>query len=323
MSPIFYINHSDIGKIDQLHYTTYCMNLDELKILNRAALIAELIRKTKDCAIIWNQIKVGVYFASPTPYKFYLSKINSDVWTLDVLKHASGYRTYSSANQTEVKELYETVDSIGAMTEVLDRTKSLISAVSQVRGCSQKVETVNSTGGLKAAGSSSYAKLTAANFLLLPQNLAFGLTPFPWSGSVTDIDENVTSHDSDATYIRQEVSGMLPTQWGYAVVKFNPSGIPTSGPKSFRIRVASRREIELGVNVVVELMIGPAVIFTHTFTPSSVYTIYNTGNVAIPDGTEISTLNVRLSMFTNVGDMVPRALRVTAVDLLINAFVQI
>lgn len=298
------------------------MNLDELKTLNRSALISEITEKTKKCGLIWQQIANGQFVTTSPTYDLYLTKMSSDTYSLDVLKNASLYRSYNSNFQIEVQELYETVDSLLMNSTNIERMKALISAVGQIRACNPSAFSETLSGGLVGSGGALIQNLTILNHLLRPIALTYGPTSFPWNGDVSDIDDapSALDHDGDASYIRQEVSGALPTQWGYAIVGFDPTGVSSTDPRTFRIRVAACREAELGVNIVIELLIGPAVIFTGTFTPSSAYTVYSSGLVAIPVGTSISSLEVRLSMYTNTGDSAPRAVRVSAVDLKINGF---
>jgi hypothetical protein len=298
------------------------MNFDELKTLNRSALISELIDKTNRCAFVWNSIAVGQYKTTSASYDMYLTRASQDNYILDVVKNANPYRSYNSNIMPDVKELYDTVDALSVNSTNLERAKVLMATFSQIRGCGPQTYTEVSSGGIKISSSGLVQQLVQSSLLLLPTSLTFGPTIFPWSGSVTDIDDspNVASHDSDATYIRQQTSGPLPTQWGYAIAGFNVGAIPTNDPRQIRLRIAARREVEVGVNVIIELLIASAVIFSATFTPTSTYSIYNSGLITVPTGTNISSLQARLSMFTNTGNSLPRALRVSAVDIFVVSY---
>lgn len=296
------------------------MNLDELKALNRSALITEITEKTKQCGLVWSSAAKGQYNTTSLPYNMYLSKMGNDTYNLDVLKNRTLYRSYNSTIQPEVQELYEVVDSIVSDSSV-NRMKSLISTISQIHGCGPEEISISMSGGIRANGTALVQKFVSTNTLLLPTLFSYSAVTYPWTGTVDDINDapNVTSHDGDATYARQEVAGPLPTQWAYATCKFDDSGLPTNDPRKFRIRVAARREAELGVNLIIELVIGVSVVFTGTFTPSSAYSIYNSGFVTIPNGIVGPGLQVKLSMFTDTGNYIPRAVRVSAVDLTLNS----
>lgn len=83
-----------------------------------------------------------------------------------------------------------------------------------------------------------------------------------------------------------------------------------------QVRVAHRREANDGVTLVVDMIADTSVIFTDTVESEETYSVYDSGLVEIsPSITSISRIFVRLSMYTNSGNLDPRALRISAVDL--------
>jgi hypothetical protein len=87
------------------------------------------------------------------------------------------------------------------------------------------------------------------------------------------------------------------------------------------VRVAHRREVNTGVNLIVDIVANASVVFSDMTASNPTYSIYNSGPVAISTTiTSLTNLFVRLSMFTNTGDDNPRALHVSAVDIQVNGF---
>jgi hypothetical protein len=298
-------------------------NKEIIKSLNRSALISELIEKTKRCAYVWKEIAPGQYMVTSLPYDFYITKTDSSTTVLDVWKNAGFYRTYNSYTQPEIAELYDAVDEMVSNSTGYDKMVELTQALNLLRSCQPQIIAEQMSKGLYGSGSAAVTLLVPVSTFMLPATLTFGFTPFPWSGGVSDIDDSpgVPSHDGDSTYIRQEVSGALPTQWGYAFVGFNPINVGSVGPFKFKVRAAARREAELGVTMIVDVVVNASVVFTDNMTPSDTYSIYDSGVQTMPPTiTSVDTVEVRLSMFTNTGNTLPRALRVSAVDLTIDGF---
>jgi hypothetical protein len=180
-------------------------------------------------------------------------------------------------------------------------------------------------GGGILGGSALGAQTVTETVTLLPINLSFGPTNFDWVGFVTDIDDppNADSNDGDGTHIRQQVSGPQPTQWGYVYCGFDLTDIPTIGPFTFILKVAHRRETEVGVELIPELLVNSVVVYTGSAIPSTSYAVFNSGTQPMPTITSIEDMQVRLSMFTNTGNFDPRVLRISAVSLDVAGYQQI
>jgi hypothetical protein len=289
-------------------------NIQELKSINKLALINEMIEKTKNCALIWHELSPKRFKSSQNSYDFYLSQTAPSIYSLDVLKNGRLSRAYNSSTQIGVSELFQTVESALISFE---RQKSVSSFLGRIRSCAPVTHEITMNGGIVGSGDSIFSQLDPINVLLFPISLSFGETSFPWSGDYTLIDDTATSnnHDSDSTYIRQEVSGMLPTNWGYANIGFSLNDLPPTAPFSFTIRIAHRREVQPGVNLQIALVVNSIVIYSTTIVSSSSYSVFSSGQQLLSGITEIEDLQVRLNMFTNTGDLDPRAIRISAVDL--------
>jgi hypothetical protein len=295
-------------------------NLEELKNISRTALLGELNEKTKKCGLLWNLIRPGVYKATNSPYDFHLTKVNGNTCVLDVTKNGTSYRSYNSSIVEGVSELFDTVDVIAAQAEQFEKLKVASRFLGQIPSCRASVYRETMHDGLIVSGSAMAQKLSAISLTMLPTTLTFGPTLFPWSGFVTSIDDppNATSHDGDATYIRQQVSGALPTQWGYAYIGFNMSALTFSGPYRFNVKVAHRREAQAGVTIFIDVIANSTLVFSSQHPSTNSYSVSTTGNQFLPsDMLNLTDLTVRLSMFTNTGNEEPRALRVSAVDITI------
>lgn len=292
-------------------------NKTELKTISRSALLSEVINKTSRCALLWNQTSPVRYACSSLPYEFYLTQTAPLVYVLDVHKDGRPYRAYNSTTQPEVAELYVAVDSALGNAQRFDRTRQLAAAVGRIRnGCTQSVDeftTVRLLGG----GSAPSAVLVRNSVFMLPGAMAFGPNGPTWTGSLSDIKDapNATANDGDASFIRQPGGGVLgPTLWGYVVITFNNSRVPASGPYQITARVAHRREDVDGPMLNVDLTADGQVIFTDQTLCQPGYSIYSTGTVPsnLPS---IANLQLRLSMYSNMGTPDPIAVRVTAVDI--------
>ena len=289
-------------------------NIQELKSISKLALINELIEKTKNCALVWSELFPKRFKSSQNSYDFYLSQTAPSIYSLDVLQNGKLSRTYNSSIQIGVSELFETVES--ALIS-FDKQKSVSSFLGRLRSCTPITHGIFMNGGIISNGGSILSQLDPINVLLFPISLNFGDSPFPWSGDYTLIDDTATSnnHDSDSTYIRQEVAGTLPTNWGHANIGFSLNDLPPTPPFSFTIRVAHRREAQLGVNLQIALIVNSIVAYSTTIVPSSSYSVFSSGIQLLSGITEIEDLQVRLNMYTNTGDPDPRAIRISAVDL--------
>lgn len=299
-------------------------NLQELKAIHKTALITEMIEKTRACTFVWNQLSPGNYKSTAAPYEFYLSKVTgSGSYILDVLKHGQRYRSYNSTVNIEVAELFALVDGLTATLDQFMKTRKVGNFLSQIRGCAPITHNIVMNGGIFGNGDVTDSHLRPVSFLLLPQTLTFGPTSFPWTGGVTDISDvpNAASHDGDTSYIRQQVSGALPTQWGYAICNFNVSSLAgLSGPLTFVSRAAHRREVESGVTIFLDTLVNSTVVHTTSTLSDTSYNLLFTPQTLIPGITNITTLQVRVSMFTNSGNPNPRALRISAVDIEVFGF---
>jgi len=108
-------------------------NLEQLKLINRLALIKELIEKTKNFALIWNEISPSKFIAVKTHYEFYLNRTSPTVVALDVLKDGYMYRTYNSSTQAEINDLFETVSSL--INPTIDKIRKLQNFASDLPRC--------------------------------------------------------------------------------------------------------------------------------------------------------------------------------------------
>lgn len=293
-------------------------NINELKNISRLALIKEIIEKTENSALIWNEIAPGKYKSTQGVYDFYVGRSSPSIYNLDVLKNGTFYRTYNSSTLEGIDELALTIESIVSSTG-LSKYQKIGSFLTQIRTCRTGANSESLSGGLVASGEVEATQTQNTSSLLLPTSLSFEPSPFPWTGTYHSIDDSpsVNFHDGDSTYIRQTISGPAPTNWGYVAVGFNLNGIPQIPPFTYRVRVAGRREEETGVTVRLDVMINSAIVFTTTLTPLETYGIYSTGLQSLSDSS-IDEVEVRLSMITNSGNHVPRSVRITAVDMLIN-----
>lgn len=297
-------------------------NKNEIKSINRIALITELINKTKTCAFAWVQLAPFQYKTEFSSYDLYLTKTGSDTYLLDVIKDASPYRSYNSTFQEEVTELYETVDAMAARLQEFARQKEAMIAVGRLPNRCRNTYNIDPTGGLSGGGNPDKYLLVPESVFLLPKTLTFadGMT-FPWIGNVSDIDDepNAVMHDDDDSFIRQEVAGAPPTSWGYAYVGFNDTELPPSGPFTIRTRVVHRRENQPGSNVTVAIVADSSIVFNDQEPSQATYTIFDSGDVSAPVD-EIEELVVRINNFSNTGNATPIALRITAVDLAVDGF---
>jgi hypothetical protein len=301
-------------------------NTDLLKQVSRTALISELIEKSKKCAFSWEQVSAGQYKTEYLAYTFYLTKTGSSSFLLDVIKNASLYRSYNSVSQPEVQELFMMVDVKAAQLQQFERSRDALSVVSTFHNRCPKVfteETAVEGGGLVASGNPAKYILVPKSVFLLPQTLTFGPAFFPWIGNAADIDDapNAVMNDDDDSFIRQEVYGAPPTNWGYAYVGFNDFVLPPYGPYSIRTRVAHRREETEGSVLTVAILVDSAIVFSDQMQSELTYSIYDSGE-ATADVESMEELVIRLNNYSNTGNESPIALRITAVDAQVEGFVR-
>lgn len=295
-------------------------NTKELKKISRSALLKEIIEKTKACAFVWNQLSASQYKAKTEEYDFWLTKTDSEAYVLDVHRLGRNYRSYLSAVHEEVSELYKIVDIMMASNQRIERAKNLSNMLIDLRGYGPVIHNIFGHGGLYGFGEAECENCRPVLVYMQPASVTFGPTPFPWTGSVNSIKENVMLHNGDGSYLRQEVHGELPTNWGYVNIAFSPH-IDIGPPYLFTIRVAHRREAESGVILVVDFLINDTVIYTASDNSSNLYTIFNSGVQGVPENIkELDSILVRVSMFTNTGNDIPRAIRISAVDLIMSGY---
>lgn len=301
-------------------------NLDELKSISRLALIKEMIEKTKSCAIIWNEIKPGYFRSCTDSYDLHLSQTSASIYSLDVIRGGKLFRSYNSSTQSEVDVLFQTVLSLSTMSS-LEKIKTMGKFLKQIGNPSSVYNFIPQSVGVDAGGNAVNSHIREIETQLLPTSLTFGPTPselYIWLGNHLNIDDspNAESHDGDISYIRQQVSGTGPTNWGYAFCGFNINEIISEPPYSFNVRVAHRRSTNDGVILNVDVLANSSVIYSATDVSDISYTVFSSGLQQMIGIDSIEDLQVRLSMFTNVGNPLLRSLLITAVDLRIYGIVE-
>jgi hypothetical protein len=230
---------------------TTTVNLDEIKSISRTLLLSELIEKTKRCALTWVQIANGRYMATMLPFDFYVSKLATDSYSLDVQKNASFYRTYNSYTQPEVKDLYVEVDTALRGQQEFSRVRDAMSALGRLSSCIKpKTQSLTLYGRVKVGGAAfSYTGIT-----LTPTAItSTGLT----SGTVADIDERVDSHDSNATKVLIDYTGVQNPDYMMVKIEFNQSQIPVLGTYNMiRCRVVVKSDDVDDINMVLDYSIN-------------------------------------------------------------------
>lgn len=298
-------------------------NANDLKLINQVAIIRAIVEKSKNCGMVWNQLSVSTYQTHIDNFVFTLSKVSSGISILDVKKSGQYYRSYSSSAIGEIEELYQIIDALYAQADKRSRLTRLTQTLGDIHGCTVvPLPNITMSGGITGGGSTFLLSGSATTSIFLPTSLAFGPTPFPWVGTVDDINDSpdADSNDGDASYLRQEVTGLPPTNWGYVYFGFDLTSLPTLSPYSFNLKVACRRETELGVSLIPEVIVNSAVIYSDSTNPTDSYTVFESGLTPMTDVTSIDDFQVRLSMFTNVGDPAIRALRISAVSVEITGY---
>jgi len=298
-------------------------NREEIVALNKIAIIQELIEKTKNCVVIWKQKQIKQYDSNFNGYKFIITQPNPNSVVLDVLKNNNLYKSYNSLSLQNLKELFNTIEIISIGAD-LEKYKKINEFLYKKGSCRQEQigSLVNIYDnfvfgfGAEVGGSAPVEKFRNEEIFLLPNNITFdpNLT-FLWSGNHTDIDDepDVELHDGDLTFIRQQISGVSPRLWGYANIKFDTISLPILPPYGAFIRIVSRREEESNVFLNVEVVSNNTVFFNTQVEQFNYYSFWS--QYVSLGNTSINDLTVRLSMFTNSSNLLPRAIRITAVDL--------
>lgn len=288
-------------------------NLEELKYTHQRALVLQMIELSRRCSVIWNSLSPSQFKAKNLPYEFVLTKTGSNMIVFEINKNGRPYRTINSDVSEDVNTLFVVVSNLSE--EKNKKLNQLSSLANYLGGCRSRVFNIVMNGGVVANGNSPVVKTSPLTVNLTPISLNFGPTSFPWVGTVGDISEDVLTNDGDFSYIRQQIAGALPTNWGYAIIDFNTSSITGNMPFSFSARVAHRRESEDGVNLVAEIIVNSGVIYSNTIVSNETYSLFQSGFIVATGETSISSLQLRLSMYTNSGNINPRAIRITAADI--------
>lgn len=295
-------------------------NLQEMKKISRLALMKEMVEKTKSCGLIWNQISGSQYLAKYQDYDFLVARSSPQVYTFDVLKEGKMYRSYNSSTQEGVKLLFEEIE-LSFQDSRMDKYKSLGSFIGRIGTCREiTTNTYNipvAGFGVLASGNTFSQQIRPISpVTLTPISLTFGPTIYPWSGSLSDI----LTDDGNTTYIRQQVSGEFPTNWGYVFLEFDTSPIINLlPPYQVRVQVSHQREAELGVNLNLDVLVNGAIIYSkpNDSDPSMIespasYTLFDSTLVDALEGpTYIDSIILRMFMFTNTGNLDPRAIRIS------------
>lgn len=289
-----------------------------------------MVEKTKSCGLIWNQPSPSQYRARYLDYDFIVSRTNYNYYSFDVLKEGKFYRSYNSSLQEGVDTLFNEIE-LSYRESNIEKYKTLGSFFSRINTCRDKVFNTYTIPvlnfGVLGSGSLNAEQLRPlpTPALLTPSNLIFGPSPFPWSGSLNDILTN----DGGTSYLRQQVSGEFPTNWGYAFIEFDPTPIiDLLPPYKVRVQVSHERELNGGVYLNLDVLINGAVVYSKTdldsYESTTSFTLEDTGLQLTSSGpTYIDTVVLRLYMFTNTGNIDPRALRISYVSLSINGYNQI
>lgn len=293
-------------------------NLEEMKKINRLAIMQEMVEKTKNCGLIWDQISPTHFRSKYQNYEFSVSKTNQSTFAFDVLKDKKLFRTYNSSTQDGIDTLYEEIESC-SRDNPLEKYKTLTKFLSSVPACYNLTNIIPITigsYGVKTGGNVTANKYVLQTINLSPNLLSFSPTTFAWTGNLSGILTN----NGDTSYIRQQVSGEFPTNWGYAFVEFDNTVFANLlPPYQFQIQLVHRREANDGVVLNVDLLLNSAVAFNNTIIPIESYNSYNSGFLNFSQ-TSINQAMLRLSMFTNTGNLSPRALRITYVNLTVKGF---
>jgi hypothetical protein len=227
------------------------MNTDELKAINRSALIGELISKTIACGLLWAQPSASTYRTSTGDYDLYLVQTGSDAYTLDVLKDGLGYRSYNSAIQPDVKELFVAVSTLPGSGQQYDRVRDTVRSLSRSRVCWTPPIAPPVSGGIAAGGAAAVREIVVGPVVtLLPVSLEMEPPTENWLdgplGNVTD--------GSDATYMRQTLNNTgVGGVGGFAAFRFDFAGAAGGLTLIATFTVRYRRADAAGIGLLVLL----------------------------------------------------------------------
>lgn len=304
-------------------------NLNELKVVTKAALLKELIERTKSCALVWIALSPVQFKTTNPPFDFYITRTSTTNYILDVLKNNSAYRNYDSQFFPEVDELYQTISVLDINANIYKRTQKLSEFVGGIRGaCDNKVFSNTGLGGIRANSSAIVKKCRPTSAVLNPFYMDFTYSDYPWVGTLDDINENVYFHDGDAGFIRQEVERAEPfTTWGIARLIFDPTILALAGrPVQLKIRTADRRDTPDEIQLRASLYVNSYHFYTRFHNPASNWAVTTTGaNVGWPPNPSldpnITSLAVFLELATYTSDTIHRAVRISACDILATGLV--
>jgi hypothetical protein len=304
-------------------------NKAQIKALNRIAIIQELIEKSKNCSLFWQQSSLNQFKTQFSNYKFFVTKNLNDYFVLDVLQDDQLYVTYNSIINPNVEELYKIIELLVSESTVnkYRRVNEFIGRKGSCRqgeiGSSNKLYPINLQGfGLKASGTVAPEIFRRRLAYFTPTGIEFDTT-YPWTGNYENIKVNdvFSNHDGDATYIRQSVAGLLPTYWGYLDVKFDLSSVPKKPFFTIVARVVARRETEGDVFLNINMLVNDTNVWQQTILLSESYILWSSNETWLDNSiSSIEDFKLRLTTYTNSGNLIPRAVRVTGVDLAIYGY---
>ena len=298
-------------------------NKETIKTINRTAIIQELIEKTKNCSLSWSESSAGQYKAELPSYIFYLTKNYNEVFNLDILKNNETYTAYNSILQSNVKTLFEVVELINSNSD-LNKFRKFNEFLSRKGSCRESdigISNKNYNMPIQSRGSLVSGSVSPTVYrrrlaYLNPTQINYDPTDFPWAGTHEDINDfDIAFSDLDASYIRQEIVGSLPTIWGYVDIGFDLSTVPKLPPFAFNARVAHRRESEIGVALIISVFVNGQNVYATTVVCDETYSLWISGTNTLLNIDKIDSFFIRLNMYTNSGNLSPRAVRVTGVDL--------
>jgi hypothetical protein len=305
-------------------------NLEAMKKVSRLALMKEIVEKTKSCGLIWNQISPSQYLARYLDYDFFVARTSPKIYNFDVLKDGKMYRSYNSSTQEGVDILFNEIE-LSYGDNNIEKFKNLGNFLGRLGNCHgviTNVYTIPILGyGVLGGGDVEEEQLRplGSPATLTPISLTFGPSPSPWTGSLSDIATN----DAGATYIRQEISGEFPTNWGYAFLEFDISPvINLIPPYTIRIQVSHKREANNGVYLNLDLLINGAIVFSKaeedSYESTTSFVLEDTGlQLAAAGPTYLDSVILRLYMFTNTGNLDPRAIQIDYATVSLNGYEQI
>lgn len=299
-------------------------NLEEIKRINRIALMQEMVEKTKKCGLVWNKTEPNQYHSQYQDYDFFATRTNATTYSLDVLKNGQIYRTYNSSTQEGVDTLFKEIESTTQNCE-LKKYKKVNQIIDSMRTCRDGGSSIlvpSSSYGVRCGGGLMPEQTRFESFFITPTSMYFGPSPFPWTNFGGSFEQVLTVNDGDSSFIRQQVSGELPTNWGYAFAAFDTSYFSSylNPPYKFRINVSHRREVNIGVALNIDLLVNNSVFYSTYVLPGVVYNTFDSGIQDMTNINGFSQLTLRFSMYTNSGNALPRAVRITYASLDVSGY---